>query len=152
VLTETVPELPPLVRRTLLRLIRAFSPERILLFGSWAKGTMHAGSDVDLLIIAPIEGSSFPFERRARQLAADCFPCVDVLFATPAEITGAAQARSPFLQSILGSSIPVYFRSVHSTTRDCAEPSPTVLGLEPPARSARVTPRRQPAARREIGT
>jgi len=123
VLTETVPELPPLVRRTLQRLIRAFSPERILLFGSWAKGTTHAGSDVDLLVIAPIEGSSIPFERRARQLAADCFPRVDVLFATPAEIAGAAQARSPFLLSILGSSIPVYSRSADSAALDCAEPS-----------------------------
>ena len=32
------------------RLIRAFAPEKILLFGSWAKGTRHAGSDIDLFI------------------------------------------------------------------------------------------------------
>ena len=37
------PQLPPLVDRTLQRLIRAFAPEKILLFGSWAKGTRHVG-------------------------------------------------------------------------------------------------------------
>jgi predicted nucleotidyltransferase len=50
------PDLPPLVQRTLGRLIRAFAPERILLFGSHAKGTVHGGSDVNLLIIANLEG------------------------------------------------------------------------------------------------
>jgi hypothetical protein len=37
-----VHDLPPLVQRTLQRLIRAFAPERIMLFGSCAKGTTHA--------------------------------------------------------------------------------------------------------------
>jgi predicted nucleotidyltransferase len=50
------PDLPPLVQRTLGRLIRAFAPERIVLFGSHAKGTVHGGSDVNLLIIANLEG------------------------------------------------------------------------------------------------
>ena len=104
------PELPPLVQRTLQRLIRAFAPERIILFGSYAKGTLHAGSDVDLLVITNLEGNPHIHQRRARQLAADCFPRVDVVFATPAEIAGAATAKSPFLLSILGSGIELYTR------------------------------------------
>jgi predicted nucleotidyltransferase len=105
------PELPPLVQRTLQRLIRAFAPERIMLFGSYAKGTVHGGSDVDLLLVANLEGNPAFHQRRARQLAADCFPRVDIVFATPEEVTEAANARSPFLLSILGNGITVYTRT-----------------------------------------
>ncbi len=107
---EKLPDLPPLVQRTLQRLIRAFTPERIVLFGSYAKGTVHGGSDVDLLVIAGLEGNQDAHRRRARQLAADCFPRVDVVFATPADIAGAATAKSPFLLSILGTGITLYTR------------------------------------------
>jgi predicted nucleotidyltransferase len=105
-----LPDLPPLVQRTLQRLIRAFAPEQILLFGSYAKGTVHGGSDVDLLIIADLEGNPAVHQRRARQLAADCFPPVDIVFATLADVAGAATAKSPFLLSILGSGITLYSR------------------------------------------
>ena len=107
---EKPPDLPPLVKRTLQRLIRAFAPERIVLFGSYAKGTVHGGSDLDLLVIASLEGNRDVHQRRARQLAADCFPHVDVVFATPAEVAEAATAKSPFLLSILGSGITLYTR------------------------------------------
>lgn len=102
------PDLPPLVQRTLQRLITAFAPERVILFGSYAKGTVRARSDVDLLVVTNLDGSKDPHQRRADQLASDCFPPVDVVLATPAEIAEAGTARSPFLLSILGSGIQVY--------------------------------------------
>ena len=105
------PDLPPLVQRTVERLIRSFAPESIMLFGSYARGTMHDASDVDLLIVARLDGDPALHQRRAHQLAADCFPRVDVVFATPEDIAGAPTARSPFLLSILGSAITLYSRS-----------------------------------------
>lgn len=103
--------LPPLLERTVQRLIRAFAPERIMLFGSYAKGTNHPGSDIDLLIIANLPGDPAFHRRRARQLSADCFPSVDVVFATPEDVLEAPEAQSPFLLSILGSGVTVYSRS-----------------------------------------
>jgi len=100
--------LPPLVERTVQRLIRAFAPERIVLFGSYAKGTVRAGSDVDLLVVTKVEESYEMSLRRARQLAADCFPRVDVVMATPEDVAAADSARSPFLASILGSGLTIY--------------------------------------------
>ena len=105
-------ELPPLVRRTVERLVRAFAPERIVLFGSHAKGTNHVGSDVDLLVITNIVGSLTAHQRRARQLTADCFPPIDVVLATPDDIERAAEATSPFLLSILGTGATIYDRQV----------------------------------------
>jgi predicted nucleotidyltransferase len=47
---------PPLLRRVVQRYIRAFAPERIVLFGSYAKGTNQQSSDIDLLVVADLEG------------------------------------------------------------------------------------------------
>jgi predicted nucleotidyltransferase len=104
-------QLPSLVDRALRRLIRAFAPEKILLFGSWAKGKEHVGSDVDLLIVADLPGNAVVHSRRARQLAADSFPRIDIVFATPEEVASADTAKSPFLLSILGTGIVVYSRA-----------------------------------------
>jgi predicted nucleotidyltransferase len=106
----TAPALPPLVERALERLIRAFAPERVILFGSYAKDAVQDNSDVDLLVIAEIDGNPHHVMRRARQLTADCFPRVDVVLATPADVAEASMARSPFLLSILGSGITLYIR------------------------------------------
>jgi hypothetical protein len=53
---------------------------------------------------------AYPAVSRDRQLAADCFPEVDVVFATMEGVALAGQARSPFLQSILGSAIRLHDR------------------------------------------
>ena len=39
------------------RLAERFHPQRIILFGSWAQGTADERSDVDLLVICPLQGS-----------------------------------------------------------------------------------------------
>jgi uncharacterized protein len=102
------PDLPPLVQRTLKRLIAAFAPQRVILFGSYAKGTAHGGSDVDLLVVANLGANKDLQQRRASQLASDCFPRVDVVLATPTEVADAGRAKSPFLLSILGTGIEIY--------------------------------------------
>jgi predicted nucleotidyltransferase len=104
---------PPavLLRGTLDRLIRAFAPERIVLFGSYAKGTARPGSDVDLLVVAEIEGDPIAHSRRAHQLVASSFPPVDIVLCTPEDVSEAASAKSPFLFSVLGSGITVYSRA-----------------------------------------
>ncbi len=37
------------------RIVRRFHPERIILFGSHARGTATEDSDVDLLVVMPVE-------------------------------------------------------------------------------------------------
>ena len=48
------------------RLVAKFGPRRVVLFGSHARGTADARSDVDLLVVCPIQGS-----RRALMVAMD---------------------------------------------------------------------------------
>lgn len=101
---------PPLVQRAVDRLVLSFSPEQVILFGSYAKDAVRLGSDVDLLVVADLLGNPEAHQRRARQLTADCFPPVDVVFASPAEVAAAGAARSPFLHSILGRGAVIYKR------------------------------------------
>ena len=99
---EPTVEPPAFLRPAIARLVRAFAPERIVLFGSHAKGVAQPGSDVDMLIVA----DSYV----ARQLVADNFPPVDVALCSTEDLAEAETARSPFLLSILGSGVTVYRR------------------------------------------
>ena len=45
------------------RIVEQFNPEKIILFGSYARGTAGKDSDVDLLVVMPVSGS-----KRAKQV------------------------------------------------------------------------------------
>ncbi len=51
------------IQQMVERIVTQFHPEKIILFGSHARGAGTADSDVDLLIVMPVEGS-----KRAKQL------------------------------------------------------------------------------------
>lgn len=46
------------------RIVEQFHPDRVILFGSHARGTAGPDSDVDLLVVMPVAGS-----KREKQLA-----------------------------------------------------------------------------------
>lgn len=45
------------IRQMVRRIVSRFDPERIILFGSQARGDAGRDSDVDLLVVMPVEGS-----------------------------------------------------------------------------------------------
>jgi predicted nucleotidyltransferase len=49
--------IPKLITRIVKRIVGLFAPEQVILFGSYAKGTAGADSDVDLLVVMPVKGS-----------------------------------------------------------------------------------------------
>jgi predicted nucleotidyltransferase len=74
------------VSRVVDAIVALYRPDRVFVFGSYAKGLLHEASDVDLLVIKP---SKLPRFRRGRDLNAllstVAIP-VDVLFYTPEEV------------------------------------------------------------------
>jgi predicted nucleotidyltransferase len=57
---------PPKLQTLVARLVAAYQPERIYLFGSMARGEAGPDSDYDLLVIVPDDA---PAERQSSQLA-----------------------------------------------------------------------------------
>lgn len=55
-----------LLKKISQRLVAEFHPQRIILFGSQARGTADEHSDVDILIVCPIKGN-----RRSLMVAMD---------------------------------------------------------------------------------
>jgi predicted nucleotidyltransferase len=79
---------------------QTFAPERIILFGSYARGDAAADSDVDLLVIMPLRGMT-----RGEQTAAIYQHChqgfpLDIVVRTPEEFEEGQQRRDWFLQEI----------------------------------------------------
>jgi len=46
-----------IIAQMVLRIVERFDPERIILFGSAGRGEAGPDSDVDLLVVMPIQGS-----------------------------------------------------------------------------------------------
>jgi predicted nucleotidyltransferase len=68
------------------RIVRVASPERVVLFGSQARGGVHGESDIDLLVI---QDTDEPRPRRSVPIYAelrDVLEPVDIVVYTPAEV------------------------------------------------------------------
>ena len=52
------PDVPAAIAEMVRRIVERFDPEKIILFGSHARGDATPDSDVDLLVVMPVQGSS----------------------------------------------------------------------------------------------
>src|SRR6184192_2234682 len=73
------------IDRMVRRIVKQFAPEQIILFGSQARGDAGPDSDVDLVVVMPVEGSVVEKRLEIRgALHGIPFP-VDVVVTTPEE-------------------------------------------------------------------
>jgi len=73
-----------LIRRFAREVVERFHPDKIILFGSYAYGTPHADSDVDILVVMPARNKHSQAVRIRREIPAP-FP-LDLLVRTPREM------------------------------------------------------------------
>lgn len=93
------------------QIVRRFKPEKIILFGSQARGDSRPASDVDLLVILPgkIDRRQAAVEIR-RALAS--FPVAkDILVATPDEIERRGNLVGTVLRAALREGKVIYERT-----------------------------------------
>jgi predicted nucleotidyltransferase len=90
------------------RLEHTLNPERILLFGSWARGTATRRSDLDLFIIW--NTASPPLERVGQVLALlqDAPLPIEAIVYTPDELE--QRSSSPFIRRVLSEGRVLYER------------------------------------------
>src|SRR5512136_3348037 len=84
------------LERILLTLAVEYRPEKVILFGSMAQGSVGEWSDLDLVII---NDTSKPFLQRLKEVALLCRAPVgvDYLVYTPEEFAQMVQSKNPFI-------------------------------------------------------
>src|SRR5947209_857574 len=94
------------IRRFARRIAERFDPEKIILFGSFAYGTPHEESDVDLLVVMPTYSEisqsiriTLAFDRE--------FP-LDLIVRTPKRLGFWLREGDSFLQEITSKGIVLY--------------------------------------------
>jgi len=73
------------IDRMVKRIVKKFHPELIILFGSQARGDAGPDSDVDLLVVMPVEGCKFEKGLEITQALWSIPVSVDVIVTTPEE-------------------------------------------------------------------
>ena len=104
--TKEWEELRPEVTEELLaditrRIVEAFHPEKVVLFGSYAYGEPNLYSDLDLLVVMESDERPVVRSRKVRKVAKIDFLPMDVLVRTPAEITRRLAMGDFFIREIL---------------------------------------------------
>jgi poly(A) polymerase Pap1 len=82
------------------QIAREFKPEKIILFGSYAYGIPRQGSDIDLLIIMPYEGSHVDQAVKIHQ-ALNYMPSLDLMVRTLEEVRQRIEMGDSFMREVV---------------------------------------------------
>ena len=89
------------IEEVVKRIVESIHPEKIILFGSYASGHPHAGSDLDILVVME---SNLPHYKRAvpiyKALAGLLIP-KDVLVYTQEEINAWSEVPHAFITTVM---------------------------------------------------
>jgi predicted nucleotidyltransferase len=86
------------IRRYTRAIAQRFQPDKIILFGSYAYGTPHEDSDVDLLVVMPCR-NQLDMGVKIRLALAAPFP-MDLIVRTPKEMKWRLEERESFTTEI----------------------------------------------------
>lgn len=92
------------------RLVERFDPDQIILFGSHARGTAGPDSDVDLLVVMPVQGSKRARQIEMRLALHDIVVPKDIILATPEEIAHQRNIVGTLIQPALREGKVLYVR------------------------------------------
>ncbi|MGB9775791.1 MAG: nucleotidyltransferase domain-containing protein [Anaerolineae bacterium] len=102
------PPVEALIAETVRRIVEILHPQRVILFGSRARGEARPDSDIDLLVIAR---SSEPRYCRAVPLygaLSDIPIAMDIIVYTPEEVEEWSGVRQAFVTTALREGIVLY--------------------------------------------
>lgn len=75
----------PDIRPLMQSLVERFRPQKVILFGSYAYGEPHEGSDLDLLVVVPNPPQRREAWRVATELGKQCPTPLQIVFMSPEE-------------------------------------------------------------------
>jgi hypothetical protein len=97
------------LRRVVHRVIEAMAPQEVWLFGSFARGDWHELSDVDLLIVAEVEGRFIDRDLMLSDINDTGLPVQAVIY-TPQEYEELVAAGQSFVMGALEDGVKLYER------------------------------------------
>jgi predicted nucleotidyltransferase len=99
------------IRRFARQVAERFDPDRIILFGSYAYGTPHADSDVDILVIMPAR-NELDQSFRIHCTLEPPFP-VDLIVRTPRNLKWRLEEGDWFLREVVARGKVLYEKNSH---------------------------------------
>lgn len=96
------------IKRVAEKIATAANAEKVILFGSFARGDFHTGSDVDLFIIAPSDLPRFKRSRKLYKLFSPYPFSMDLLVYTPEEVEAGKKTPLSFVSTVLREGKVVY--------------------------------------------
>jgi predicted nucleotidyltransferase len=89
------------IRRYAREIGKRFHPERIILFGSYARGSAEEDSDVDILVIMDHDNPRNVDQAIEIRLQVDAAFPMDLIVKRPSEISERLSMKDTFLSSVL---------------------------------------------------
>ena len=103
------PQIEERIRKIGERIKKEYRAEKVILFGSYARGEATEDSDIDLFIVAPTKERFFQRMATVRRLIRDLrngLPVAPIVL-TAKELEKRKKAEDPFVEEILVAGIPL---------------------------------------------
>jgi len=100
------------LQRIVERIVALYDPDKIYLFGSYAKENMTENSDLDFIVVKP---SNLPRPMRGRDVVAILAEVpvdIDMIFVTPEELKIELYEKYSFISTVLPTAIMLYSKTI----------------------------------------
>lgn len=91
------------------KLVKEFNPDKVILFGSYARGEQREWSDVDIMVVMPFEGRSVDLSRSFLKRFRPDFP-IDLFMQTPESLRQRYEECDPFIGHAVDTGKVIYDR------------------------------------------
>lgn len=93
------------------RLVKEFNPDKVILFGSYARGEQREWSDVDIMVVMPFEGRYFKKLTEVRSRTRPAFD-LDLKLAAMSDLTARYKEFDPIARDVLDHGKILYDRLI----------------------------------------
>lgn len=90
------------------RILATGQPQKIILFGSRARGDARPDSDYDLLLIEPSDLPRYKRAARYRRVLVGVVPAKDILVWTPEEVAEWQNVPNAFITTVMREGVVLY--------------------------------------------
>ncbi len=100
-----------LIQEMVRRIVETWNPDKIILFGSYARGLAGPDSDVDLLVVLPLNGDRRTIRLGIRRALSGMGLSKDIVVATPQELERYRECPGTIIRAALGEGNVLYERA-----------------------------------------